>query len=141
MSGKLLFSGLWFSSRIFSPHLTFAPCSTLISKSSSDGLERNYALTVSETSLTLDYLPQSLSSSGSQRYRSVVVDGLVLDASSWHHIAVTVFAEDAVFYVNGGVSGVRALEASIRDEATRTVLLGQLIQCESSGTFTVEIVR
>ena len=114
--------------------LILIPLSTLISKSSSDGQERNYALTLCETNITFDYLPQNLDTSslapGSQRYRTVVVSGLILDPNFWHHVTLTVFAEDAVFYINGSVVSVQALEGSVRDNPTRNVLLGQLFTCE-----------
>lgn len=84
-------------------------------------METNYAITVSETSLTLNYLPASLSST-----RSVIVDGLTLNPTHWHLVTVTVYDVDAVFYVNGSVVGVRALEGSIQDSSGRDVLLGQL---------------
>ncbi len=106
---------------------------TLLSKSSSDGLERNYVLTVSEQSISLDYLPSSLDVSilppGSERYRTISVGGLSLSPDYWHHIAVTVYQEDAAFYVNGSVINVQSLEGAMVDES-RNVYLGQTIPCE-----------
>lgn len=81
-----------------------------------------------ESSLTFDYLPDTLDTSslpeGSQRYRTVLVDGLSLPASVWHHVAVTVYADDAAIYVNGTVEGVATLEGRMVD-TNRSVLLGQ----------------
>ena len=98
---------------------------TLISKATSDGLERNYVLTVSESTISLDYLPDTLAS-GTQRYRNANVSSLTFDPTQWHHITVTVYAQDAVFYVNGSVVSVQALAGRIVDDVTRDVLLGQL---------------
>ena len=66
---------------------------------------------------------------GAQRYRSVVISGLTLDPAYWHHIALTVFAEDFAFYVNGTVVAVRALEGRMVD-VRRSVFLGQTIDCK-----------
>ena len=81
-----------------------------------------------ESSLTFDYLPDTLDISslpvGSQRYRTVLVDGLSLPASVWHHVTVTVYAEDATVYINGTAEGVAALEGRMVD-TNRSVLLGQ----------------
>ena len=45
---------------------------------------------------------------------------------------MTVYAEDAVFYVNGTVVGVQTLEGDMVDstDSSRTVFLGQTIECE-----------
>ena len=100
-----------------------------MSKSSpdSDAIERNYVISVEENRLIFDYLPDTVDLSslpeGSQRYRTVIIDGLSLAAGVWHHIAVTVYAEDAAVYVNGTVEGVQALEGKMVD-ANRTLLLG-----------------
>ena len=102
---------------------------TLVSKATPDGLERNYVLTVNQSSVTFDYLPSTLPP-GAQRYRSVFISGLTLDPAYWHHIALTVFAEDFAFYVNGTVVAVLALEGRMVD-ARRSVFLGQTIDCES----------
>lgn len=81
----------------------------------------------------LDYLPSTLDLSslplGAQRYRSAMVDGLSLAPADWHHIAMTVYEEDAVFYVNGTVVVVQRLEGTVVDES-RTVFLGQTYPCE-----------
>ena len=106
------------------------PCRTLISKSSpgTDSIERNYVVSVEGSRVVFDYLPDTLDISGlpdgSQRYRTVIVDGVSLPGGVWHHVAVTVYAEDAAVYVNGTVEGVQALEGKMVD-ANRTVLLGQ----------------
>ena len=106
-----------------------------MSKSSPDGLERNYVITISQSDITFDYLPDTLDTSslpaGAQRYRSVIVDGLNLDPSYWHHVAVTVYAEDSAFYVNGSVIDVESLEGSMVDSSTSgTVFLGQTFECK-----------
>ena len=109
--------------------------SAVLSKSSTDGVERYYVLTVNQSSLTFDYLPDSLDlatvPAGSPRYRSVVVGDLSLDPSFWHHLAVTLYEEDAAFFVNGSLAGVQLLEGRMVDNATSDVFLGQLIEnCE-----------
>ena len=109
-----------------SPVLVFPR--TLVSKATPDGLERNYVLAVNQSSVTFDYLPSTLPP-GAQRYRSVFISGLTLDPAYWHHIALTVFAEDFAFYVNGTVVAVLALEGRMVD-ARRSVFLGQTIDCE-----------
>ena len=117
--------------RLYAPLLVFHR--TLISKATVDGLERNYVLTVNQSSITFDYLPSTLDTSSlppeAQRYASVFINGLSLHSAFWHHIAVTVYAEDAAFYVNGTVVTVQALEGEMVDEM-RAVFLGQTIDCE-----------
>ncbi len=107
---------------------------TLLSKSSPDGLERNYVLTVSQTAITFDYLPSTLDVSslppGTERFRTASVGGLNLAPDYWHHVAVTVYREDAAFYVNGTVVSVQSLEGEMVD-ASRVVYLGQTIPCTS----------
>lgn len=114
--------------------LSFFPASTLLSKSSPDGLERNYVLTVSESTISLDYLPSTLDVSsllpGDERYRTVSVDSLSLSPDYWHHIAVTVYREDAALYINGTVVSAKSLEGEMVDDSTRNVYLGQTIPCE-----------
>ena len=92
-----------------------------------DSIERNYVISVEEDRVVFDYLPDTVDTStlpeGSQRYRTVIIDGLSLPADIWHHIAVTVYAEDAAVYVNGSVVGVQALEGKMVD-ANRILLLG-----------------
>ena len=77
--------------------------------------------------MIFDYLPDTIDISslpeGSQRYRTIIFDDLSLPAGIWHHIAITVYAEDASVYVNGSVAGVQALEGMMVD-ADRTLLLG-----------------
>ena len=55
----------------------------------------------------------------------MVVSGLSLSASVWHHVAVTVYAEDAAFFINGTVEGVVALEGMMVDSSENALLLGQ----------------
>ena len=103
---------------------------TLVSKSSpdADSIERNYVVSVEEDRVIFDYLPDTVDFSGlpegSQRYRTVIIDGVSLAVGVWHHIAVTVYAEDAAVYVNGTVEGVQALEGKMVD-TNRTLLLGE----------------
>ena len=108
-----------------------------MSKSSSDtnSIERNYVVSVEQTRVIFYYLPDTLDLSslpeGSQRYRTIIIDGVSLPPGVWHHIAITVYAEDAAVYVNGTVEGVHALEGKIVD-ANRTVLLGQISNGKNS---------
>ena len=43
---------------------------------------------------------------------------------------MTVFAEDAAFYVNGSVVGVATLDGPILDDASRDIKLGQITSGE-----------
>ena len=100
-----------------------APHSALVAKvSGDDGSEVNYAITVSSSSIRLTYLPRT---SGSV-VTSVAVNNLDLDHTYWHHIAVTVYENEAAIYVNGSVVGALALLGPIRDDASRDIKLGQI---------------
>ena len=98
------------------------------SSSDSDSIERNYVVSVEQSCVIFDYLPDTLDLSslpeGSQRYRTIIVEGVSLPAGVWNHVAITVYAEDAAVYINGTVEGVQSLEGKMVD-ANRTVLLGQ----------------
>ena len=98
----------------------------MISKSNSDGTTRNYAITVNQTTITLDYLPSSLTSG----FQSVSLTGLSLEAGRWHHIVVTLVGMQASFYVNGSFIGGQTLVGSVVDSASRDILLGQLYPCK-----------
>lgn len=119
-------------------------CRTLLSKSSpdADSIERNYVISVEEDRLIFDYLPDTLDLTGlpegSQRYRTVIIDGLSLPVGLWHHIAVTVYAEDTAVYVNGRVEGVQALEGKMVD-ANRTLLLGMASDGKKCMFITIHI--
>ena len=93
---------------------------------------------MNQSSVTFDYLPSTLDTSslppGAQRYHSVVISELALDPAYWHHIALTVFAEDFAFYVNGTVVAIRALEGRMVD-IRRSVFLGQTIDCKFNFPF------
>lgn len=52
--------------------------------------------------------------------------GLALGHAYWHHIALTVFEEDAAFFVNGSVVGVSSLAGPIMDDSSSGVTLGQM---------------
>ena len=67
------------------------------------------------------YLPTAASSPV-----SYPVPSLDLDHRYWHHITVTVFAEDAAVYVNGSVVGATRLLGQIPDELNGDIKLGQL---------------
>ena len=103
---------------------------TLVSKSSpdADSIERNYVVSIEEDRVVFDYLPDTVDLSdlpeGSQRYRTVIIDSVSLAAGVWHHVAVTVYAEDAALYINGTVEGVQALEGKMVD-TNQTLLLGE----------------
>ncbi len=109
--------------------------STLISKSNSDSSERNYAVSISETSITLDYLHASVPPTNAQRFSTVSIEGanVLFDPTHWHLVTVTVYDVDAVFYVNESVVGVRVLNGRIQDTVMRDVLLGQLSPGEWAG--------
>ena len=55
---------------------------------------------------------------------------LALDHTQWHHVAVTMFEEEAAVYVNGTVVGVMALEGPIMDDPGRDIKLGQIASRE-----------
>lgn len=57
---------------------------------------------------------------------SYTVQGLFLDHRYWHHLVVTVFAEDAAFYVNGTLVEATGLQGSIVDEDNGDLKLGQI---------------
>ena len=65
-------------------------------------------------------------SSGGSGIQSFALDGINLDHRYWHHIALTVFQEDAAIYVNGSVAGVQALVGPIMDDPSRDIKLGQI---------------
>jgi hypothetical protein len=101
--------------------------SAIVSKASGeDGSEINYAITVSSSSIRLTYLPRT----GGFVTTSVAVDGLDLNHAYWHHIAVTVFEDEAAIYVNGSVVAALRLVGSIRDDASRNIKLGQIASRE-----------
>ena len=117
------------------PTFSFPSYSTLISKSNSDGSTRNYAITVSQTTITLDYLPSTFTSG----FRSVSLAGLSLDPGSWHHIVVTAVGTVASFYVNGSFTGGQSLVGSIVDDPNRNILLGQLFPCKFQLVYLGEV--
>lgn len=84
----------------------------------------NYAISVSSANVTLTYTPSSDPPRGVST--STTVDGLSLSHDYWHHVAVTVFDRDAIFYINGSIVGVMSLEGPIVDDPTRDIRLGQL---------------
>lgn len=96
--------------------------STLISKSISDGTDRTYAVSITESSLTFDYHPSTLISGYSTL---TVTDSVDLSSSYWHHIAVTVYQNDFALYINGTAVNATGLISSIPD-STRMVYLGQI---------------
>ena len=108
--------------------LHFLFYSTLISKSNSGGTTRNYAITVSHTTITLDYLPSTFTSDSG--FRNVSLPGLSLDPGSWHHIVVTAVDTIASFYINGSFVGGQSLVGSIMDDPNRDILVGQLFTCK-----------
>lgn len=91
-----------------------------------NGSEVNYAITVSESSIRLTYLPRT----GGFVVTSVTVDDLDLDHAYWHHIAVTVYDNEAAVYVNGSVVGTPALVGPITDNPSRDIKLGQIASRE-----------
>lgn len=117
------FTGFFYHSIIFS---------ALIAKvGGADGTDVNYVVTVTSTSISLMYLPRT----GGSGVRTLTRDGLDLSHAYWHHLAVTVFEEDAAFYINGSVVGVMALVGPILDNPLRDIKLGQI----SSREFKVKL--
>ena len=96
--------------------------SALISKASSDGLDRTYSVSVTETSVVFDYLPSNAESG----FSTLVFSDLDLLSSFWHHVAVTVFEDDFALYINGTIEQASGLIAAIDDSSTDTVHLGQI---------------
>lgn len=88
----------------------------------------NYAVTVSSSAITFTYLPAT----GGLGVSTFTLGNLDLHHNYWHHIAVTVFEEDAAIYVNGSVAGVESLLGQIMDDASRDIKLGQIATSESS---------
>jgi len=83
-------------------------------------------VTVDATSITLMYL-----AIGASGVTSLTISPLLLDQKYWQHIAVTVFAEDAAFYVNGSLVGASRLQGQILDELNGDIKLG--ISGEGNG--------
>ncbi len=54
------------------------------------------------------------------------LDGVSLDHRDWHHIALTVFQEDAAIYVNGTLAGAQSLVEPIREDSSGDIKLGQI---------------
>lgn len=102
--------------------------SALIAKAGgTEGSIVNYAVTVSSSTITFTYLPAT----GGLGVSSFTLGNLALDHNYWHHIAVTVFQEDAAIYINGSVVGVEPLLGQITDDASRDIKLGQISTGES----------
>ena len=95
---------------------------SLISKSISDGTDRTYAISITESSLTFNYHPNTLISGYSTLS---ITDSVDLSSDYWHHIAITVYQNDFAFYINGSIVNATGLVSSITD-STNTVYLGQI---------------
>lgn len=94
--------------------------------SGEDGSDVNYAITVNSSSIRLTYLPRT----GGFVVTSITVGNLDLNHAYWHHIAVTVYQEDAAIYVNGSVVGAMALLGPVMDDPSRDIKLGQIAASE-----------
>ncbi len=94
----------------------------MASKSSSNGDDRTYAVSVTESSVVFDYLPNTVDSG----YSTVTIDNLDLSSVYWHHIAIAVYSDDFALYINGTFEKALGLVASIDDTATDTLYLGQI---------------
>lgn len=98
---------------------------TLFSKSNDSVGIRYYTISISQTSIRLDYHPQGLQvEDGENMFRSVNSDVLDIDTSYWHHITVTVYMEDVTYYINESVVSTSTLEAPIAD-GPGSVYLGE----------------
>ena len=100
--------------------LSFFTHRALISKELSNR-RLSFAIIISFLNITLTYLPSIGMTSV-----SYTVDRLSLDHRYWHHLAVTIFANDAAFYVNGTVVEATSLQGSIVDEVNGNLKLGQI---------------
>lgn len=85
----------------------------------------SYAIVISSSNITLIYIPSTGITSV-----SYTIDGLSLDHRFWHHVAITVFADDAAFYINGTVVEAPRLQGSIVDEVNGNLKLGQMDTCK-----------
>jgi len=113
--------------------ITFFNFRTLFSKFNDSVTTRYYTISVSQTSIKLDYHPQELQvADGENMFRSVTAGTLEdIDLSIfWHHITVTVYMEDVTYYINGSVVSTSTLEAPIAD-GPGYVYLGEV----SSGIY------
>ena len=54
------------------------------------------------------------------------LDGVTLDSRYWHHIALTVFQEDAALYVNGSLAAAQSLAGVVRGDSSGDIKLGQI---------------
>ena len=88
----------------------------MFSKSNDSAAIRYYTISISQTSIQLDYRPEGLQvADGESLFRSVNSGILNIDLSFWHHITVTVYMEDVTYYINGSVVSTSTLEAPIAD--------------------------
>ena len=97
---------------------TFFNFRTLFSKFNDSVATRYYTISVSQSSIKLDYHPQGLQvADGENMFRSVNTGTLEdIDLSTfWHHITVTIYMEDVTYYINGSVVSTSTLEAPIAD--------------------------
>ena len=101
---------------------------TLISKATNNGADRTYSLSVTETSVTFDYLPNTKNSG----YSTVTMNNLELSSSFWHHIAIAIYEDDFGLYVNGTIAHATGLDGSIQ-ESSNTVFLGQISPSTSNA--------
>ena len=95
----------------------------MVSKASNNGDDRTYAVSVTESSVVFDYLPETVDSG----YSTLTLNNLDLSSSYWHHIAITVYSDDFALYINGTFEKALGLVASIDDTATDTLYLGQIL--------------
>ena len=113
---------------------------TLFSKSNDSVAIRYYTISVSQTSIKLDYHPQGLQvNDGENMFRSVDSGILNVDFSFWQHVTVTVYMHDVAYYINGSVVSTSTLEAPIAD-GPGFVYLGEEASSGIANSCNIKIV-
>lgn len=100
----------------------------MLSNANGNGANRTYAISVTETSVVFDYLPNTANAG----YSTITASNLDLSSSFWHHIAVTLYDNDFALYINGSIETAEGLAAAIDDSISSIVYLGQIApsQCK-----------
>lgn len=93
---------------------------TLLSKSNDAGTQITYSVSITETTLTFNYFPETIQ----MGFSSLTVKNLDLLSDYWHHISVAVFDDDFALFVNGSVVNATGLAGAVT-ESTNMIYLGQ----------------